>query len=283
MNPPIVVVSTCHNVGQWAYRCIASVREQDTPSTHLFISDASNDRPDNFGVSWTDRAAERAIKLPKKHPDTRTVHSRIKEVRTQMPIMVDTIHGLPDEAIVVHLDGDDWLLPGALTTVLKTYQDGGDNHNESYVWMTYGQFTHYSGEPGWAAPYPDEVIKQNRFREHGFLMTHLKTWRAGLFKRINVQDFLAPAMSRGAIQDAVYPKKPEDWIQDATDIAIMFPLIEMAGAHHRFIETHLMVYNNTGNPLSAHNVGPARRSFQLSEAQRMLKRRPYQPLTERPW
>jgi len=277
MNPPIVVLSTARNVGQWAYRCVSSVREQDTPSTHLFISDASYDRPDPAGVSWTDQAVQRAMRIPNRCEETRTVHVKPKKMKGQIPNMVDTIYGLPDEAIVVHLDGDDWLLPGALKIVREAYASED-------VWMTYGQFTHFSGEPGWAREYPSEIIEANAFREYDFYITHLKTFRAGLFKQIAITDFLLPAYwgpEDVASGSCVYPKEPEAWISSAVDIATMFPLIEMAGKHHKFIETPLMIYNNTGNPNSDHNSG--KREFQLAECKRLMARKPYQPLTERPW
>ncbi len=38
------------------------------------------------------------------------------------------------------------------------------------------------------------------------------------------------------------------------DLAIMFPMIEMARTHHRFIPEVLVDYNND-NPLSDHRVG----------------------------
>ena len=67
--------------------------------------------------------------------------------------------------------------------------------------------------------------------------SHLKTFYAWLFKKIDVEDL--------KIGGEFFPMT---W-----DQAMMFPMLEMAGDRHAFIKETLYVYNMT-NPLSDNRV-----------------------------
>lgn len=130
----------------------------------------------------------------------------------------DTISALPGDAIVCMLDGDDWLLDAQ---VLRSVQ-------EIYIknpgcWLTYGQFIHSDGRPGFAAPYTSE-----RYRQEPWKATHLKTFRAALYHNI-VQDDL---------------KVGGEWERLGDDMRYMFPMLEMAGAAHTIFNPKVLyVYN----------------------------------------
>ena len=84
-----------------------------------------------------------------------------------------------------------------------------------------------------------------------FRTSHLRTFRAGLFHRI-------------AEQDPGYACLKDDagrWLTSAVDVALMCPLLEMAGfARARFADRVLYHYNDEG-PNHIHN---ARRESQLA-------------------
>lgn len=127
----------------------------------------------------------------------------------------------PDE-IIVDLDGDDWLYHENVLSYLNTI------YNDEGVWVTYGQFVYFPcGTPGWAAQVPEEIIRTNAFRDYPWVTTALRTFYAGLFQKIRKEDFL--------IHGEFYPM--------AGDLAFMFPIVEMAGTHSRFIPETLYVYN----------------------------------------
>jgi glycosyltransferase involved in cell wall biosynthesis len=125
--------------------------------------------------------------------------------------------------IIIDLDGDDWL---ANENVLKFLNDVYADPN---VWVTYGQFQYYPDPtPGWAGQVPDDVIENNSFRETRWLTTALRTFYAGLFQKIKKDDLLYSV---------------NEFFPMAGDLAFMFPIVEMAGKHSRFIPEVLYIYN----------------------------------------
>ncbi len=131
--------------------------------------------------------------------------------------LVDLISPLPPESIVVWLDLDDRLVrPDALQIVQQRHDAG--------FWVTYGSFVHKDGRPGFAAPYGEgESVRTSPWRA-----THLKSFRAGLFHRIKPEHL----------------KHEGEWLHRAVDMALMFPILEMAGYDRcAFIPDVLAEYN----------------------------------------
>ena len=142
------------------------------------------------------------------------------------------IHMCEDDDIIVILDGDDVLAhTGVLCYINKMYQNPD-------VWLTYGQFREWPrGFKGFCRPYKQEVIDGNKFREVNEGPSHLRTFYAGLFKKINKEDL----MYNG------------DFFKMSGDIAAMFPMIEMARDHFQCIPDVLLVYNGA-NALNDHKI-----------------------------
>ncbi len=138
--------------------------------------------------------------------------------RDHFPNLIDALAKLPPDRVVASLDLDDWLgPPTALSTVAKYYAAG--------AMVTYGSFMFADGRRGFARAYaPTENVRKVPWRG-----THLKTFRAGLFQKIKHEDF----------QD-----ESGKWLPYARDLALMFPLLEMAGYDRTaFIPEPIYVYN----------------------------------------
>lgn len=136
------------------------------------------------------------------------------------------IHELQDNIVVITLDGDDQFAhQDVLARVAQEYQDDS-------VWLTYGQFKHYpSGRAGLCSVVPGKVVEKNRFRNYRWVASHLRSFKAALFKRIPLDDLLYG-------NDQLYPVT---W-----DQAFMFPLLEMASENHfRYIPDVLYLYKET--------------------------------------
>ena len=80
---------------------------------------------------------------------------------------------------------------------------------------------------------PQNVIENNSIRKFKWVTTHLRTFYAGLFKKIKLEDLL--------MDGEFFPR--------CADLSTMFPMIEMAGYHIKFIPEVLYLYNDR-NPLS---------------------------------
>lgn len=141
----------------------------------------------------------------------------------------NAVHTCDDHEIVLLLDGDDMLNPQV--PVLKILNDA---YQHDTVWMTYGQYVEYPSRAlGLCRQLPWDVIEWNAHRKYTWVTSHLRTFYAGLFKKIKKEDL----MHDGAFY-------PMTW-----DLAIMFPMLEMAGHHVRFIPETLYLYN-LENPIS---------------------------------
>ncbi len=123
---------------------------------------------------------------------------------------------LPDDEVIVWLDGDDWLATDrALEAVAEMHAAG--------ALVTYGQFIWDDGRMGFCAPVEGPP------RWAPWTCSHLKTFRAWLVKRIRDEDLRGP---------------DGEYLALAIDQAVMLPLLEMAEARAVFCPRILAVYNS---------------------------------------
>jgi glycosyltransferase involved in cell wall biosynthesis len=147
---------------------------------------------------------------------------RNRKRRYKMANMYDAIHSCKNNEIIIELDGDDWL---AHNNVLELLNKVYENPN---IWLTYGQYKEFpSNKLGGCAQVPEDVIKKNQFRHYYWVTSALRTYYAGIFKLIDAKDFM-------------YKGK---FVQKACDLAYMFPMLEMAGEHIKFIPEIIYIYN----------------------------------------
>jgi glycosyltransferase involved in cell wall biosynthesis len=211
---PIVVVIPSYNNVQWYERNLNSVCFQKYSNYRIiYIDDCSTD-----GTGDLVRAYIAKHKLQNK------VMLICNE--TNCGAMANHYRAAwmcADNEIIVHLDGDDFFKHNnVLARINREYQNPD-------VWLTYGQFENHSrGKVGFCRAMPAQVIQANAFREHTWITSHVRTFYAGLFKQIKLSDFI--------YEDAYFDMAP--------DLAMMFPLLELAGKHIRFIPDVLYIYND---------------------------------------
>jgi len=224
---PMVVVIPSYNNEQWCLKNLVSVLQQKYSNYHIiFIDDCSTDNTFHTIQSFVN-----ANKLQHK---VTIIHNKHRVGALEN--LYTAIHSCPDHAIIVTLDGDDWFATDkALARVNREYQDNN-------TWLTYGQFVFYPvGQPGFCSALPDDVIQHNTFRGHPWVTSHLRTFYAGLFKKIDKEDLKGTDGQFYAVT----------W-----DQAMLLPMLEMAGHHVRFIPDILYVYNYN-NPLNDEKTQPA--------------------------
>ena len=176
-----------------------------------------------------------------------------KQRQGAMKNYYDAIHTVDDDAIIITLDGDDWLAHDqVLAYINKVYAD----HN---IWITWGQFVEYpSMKKGFANDFSPEVVVTNSYRKHGMPVSHLRTFYAWLFKLIDKEDLMYEG----------------DFYQMTWDKAMMAPMIEMAGGRYKFIDDILYVYNFS-NPISDCRING---KLQVLLRDHIYAKTPYQPL-----
>lgn len=248
---PLVVIIPSYNNALWFELNLNSILIQDYHNYRMiYIDDGSTDETgiavENFfrqkqldycqllfddTAETISEATENFIKLinQNKHPIILVRNLRRCGALTNL---YRAIHSCQDQEIIVTVDGDDCLYH---TQVFKKL-------NEIYssdIWLTHGRLIEYpTGNASWCEPIPVEIIEQNTFRTFK-CPSHLRTFYAWLFKKIQLQDLL--------FQGEFFPM--------AWDMAMMFPMAEMAGPRQAFINEINYVYN-MANQINDNKVNP---------------------------
>lgn len=130
-----------------------------------------------------------------------------------------------DDDILVTLDADDWLYDiKALQTVASYYEKNPE------LLLTHGSWEAYPFPNANTnnAPYTEEEFKGN-IRKLPWRASHLRTFKYKLWKKVRDED----------LRDA-----QGNYYESAWDLAMMWPMLEMAGYHRvKFVPEKLLVYN----------------------------------------
>lgn len=216
---PIVVIIPSYNNAAICEKNLDSVFRQNYQNYRVIYIDDSS----------TDRNYERvAAYIASRGVEDRVTLMRNETRQLKMANLYRAIHMCRSQEIVLLLDADDWLAHESVFEVINRAYQNPD------VWMTYGSaiiHPQYAEKSG--APYPDKMLLRGEVRDKGdFRMSTLRTFYAGLFKQIQLKDFLYKGT----------------FLPSADDIAYMYPLIEMAPEHTLFIPEILYIINDN-NPI----------------------------------
>lgn len=219
---PMVVFIASYNNQKWVRNNLVSVFLQDYSNYRVvYVDDASED--------GTVDAVESFVRKYSQASRFTLIRNRTR--KGGLHNLYHAVNNCADEEIIVNLDGDDWF---ANKTVLKKLNTV---YSTREVWLTHGTMIEYPKNTlGWSIPIPEKVIEKNAFRNFR-CPSHLKTFYAWLFKKIDIEDL----------------KFEGEFFLMTWDQAIMFPMIEMAGNRHAFIPDILYIYN-TGNPINDNKV-----------------------------
>lgn len=211
----------------------------------IYVNDASSDQ-----------TLEIANKFIENHPRKEKValFSNLTNQGGGSNLYFYTHKYIDDDEIVVNLDGDDTFTDSQVLKVLaEVYED-----KEADIWITYGQYRttfHEKGHCQAVAP----TKNLNFFRTCPFYFSHLRTYRAWLFKKIAKIDLMLKGQ----------------FYREGWDVAMMLPMMEMArNGHYRFIPKELYVYN-TSNPISDFRLKP---ELQQAAERQIKRKKPYQAL-----
>jgi len=215
----MIILTTTYNCENFIERSLLSIMSQRFKDFTCYITD--------------DMSTDNTVNIIKKiiSNDSRFILIENKVKYYQPGNYDQIIRGLniPDEEICVEVDGDDWL-PNS-----NVFQLINDVYKDSNIWMTSGSFKYHDGRSGFANP--PKIFTD--IRKQVFTLSHLRTWKSWLWKKINVDDLKD--------ENGIY------W-NVAGDLSFMFPMIEMSGEEHfKYISTINYIYNES-NPLNDHKV-----------------------------
>ncbi len=215
----IVVIIPSYNNERWCKLNLESVFQQNYSNFHVvYIDDNSSDATYPTVQAYVqERNKNGLVTLIKNEERKGAMHN-----------LYHAIHACDPHAIVATLDGDDWFKGNnVLRLINQAYSDPN-------VWMTYGQYEEFpANRIGICHDMPEEVIQEKSYRKQRWFTSHLRTFYAGLFHKIKEEDM----------------KYEQRFFDVAWDQAFLFPMLEMADGHLKFIDQVLYVYNQA-NPLN---------------------------------
>lgn len=249
-----VIIITSHNDNPYVERNLRSVFEQQYSNFRiLFIDNASQDG-----------SMKTAMELTHDFPGKEKI-TFVSNATMQSPLyhLFYAIQSCDDDEIVILLDGKNWLsTPYVLSELDFHYQ------SES-VWMAFGQeilYPEYNKGRERASFF--RSLRAGQARSYGLfsnleqeMLSFLPTFYAGLFKHIKMQDLL----HEGA------------FITPFWQLALLFPLAEMARSHTIYIPKVMLVSNLEKKPDL-----PTKAKDKRTLVNRLRSLAPYAPLSASP-
>lgn len=229
---PIVVIIPSYNNINWYKRNLDTLIAQEKNYTYwfaIYVDDCSTD--------GTGEAVEQYVQEKGFAHKIIVVKNKVRQ--GALANIYTMVHRCKDNMIMVMYDGDDFFAHDkVLYRINMAYQNPD-------VWLTYGQYEHYPNKLlGQCEMLPQEIIKNNSYREYKWVTSHVRTFYAGLFKEIRKEDLM--------FKNEFYPM--------AWDLAMIFPMLEMAAGRICFIEDVMYLYNCI-NPLNDFRVSATRQEI----------------------
>jgi glycosyltransferase involved in cell wall biosynthesis len=248
INNKFVVVTPLYNVEEWIKRCINSVAKQNYNNfSHHLIDDISTDNTNSIIKKYSEAyEATNLITNTEKKYALKNIYDTLESL------------DLSDDDIVVILDGDDWLANN------KVFHKLNEIYNKEDCWMTYGSYVEYPSmmKGKFAKKIPSQIIENSSYRSSEWMSSHLRTFRYGLWKKINKNDLI--------------DERTNEFIKAAWDLAFIFPMLEMCGPKALFVDEVFYIYNRQ-NPLNEDKVD---HSKQLGEESYVRKKEKYERIYE---
>jgi len=231
-QPEFLIVVPLYNAGQWIAKCLVSIAEQQSPWSWrcVVIDDASDDGSPEIVQSFIDQFRE---------SDSLGSFAFVRN-QERVGALTNIVNGFvfleasrnPLDVLMI-VDGDDWLYgPHVFSAIASTYQ-------ERHCWMTWGGLVSWPvGLYDAPRQFDDDVVNGSSYRRSSWQTSHLRTFQSHLWYSIKDADL------RG--QDNLYYSVT--W-----DMALMFPMLEMAGPRAMPVDQLLYSYN-CSNPISDHIV-----------------------------
>ena len=233
------IVVPLFNAEKYIEKCLSSILKQSYKRFQVqVVDDCSDDSSYEIASSiCKDNKNFKIIKNPRRIGALNNIYNllstKIKE---------------PTKTVDLIIDGDDYLYSGDVFNILK------ERYIKTNCLITYG--SHISSKGVQGKKYPRLIREFNLFRKYFWYASHLRSFRHDLWLALNPQDLL---------------NKNQEYYSVAWDLAIMLPMLEMAGKRQEFISEVLYAYNDN-NPISDHRI---RRKEQILAAREIRQKKIY--------
>jgi glycosyltransferase involved in cell wall biosynthesis len=212
----VIVLTTIYNCDKYLSKCLESIKNQTyTNWVCYLLNDLSTDNSKQIAEEYCSSDSRFVlINNDKKYYQPGNYDQILRSDLAQ------------NEDIIIEVDGDDWL------ATKEAFQKVINEHRKGYL-ITHGSFKYSDGRLGFSKP-----LTVNQLRTSIANATHLRSWRAKLWKAINKEDLFVNGW----------------YAETAGDVFFMLPMLEMAGDNKIIhMKDILYIYNET-NPINDHKV-----------------------------
>ena len=215
------IIVPLFNAEKYVAKCLNSIIEQSYKNFQVQVVDDCS----------TDESYEIAHSICSRYENFNVVKNskRIGALNNIYEMLSRNIID-PSKTIDILVDGDDYLYSGDVLDILY------EKYLNTNCLITYGSYLSSKGVTG--HKYPRLIRELNLYRKYFWYASHLKTFRHDLWLSINKSDFLS---------------HNGHYFSVAWDLALMFPMLEMAGNRQEFIKDILYFYNDQ-NPISDYKI-----------------------------
>jgi|GEM_PF-4851274 len=272
----IVLVSCCYNAAASIHQTLDSIFSQKYSNFRVvLVNDASTDNTKELIDAYLENFSEFH-----DAPHYQVYHNDVR--RRKLANLYPVLHECDPDEIVFLLDGDDWLFHDhVLTRINQAYEESEEseenNDDDPSVWMTFGDYQNYPAyeakewgvaEGSYCTAVSDSVIEQLLYRKKPFVYMHPRTFYAWLFQQVKLGDLITERISEFA----------GDFFPACNDLAMFFPMVELAGTHVKFID-EVLYCRNVESDLVGFKVDSV---LQRQAAHEIRRKTVYQPLLLRP-
>jgi glycosyltransferase involved in cell wall biosynthesis len=215
----MIILTTAYNCEKYIEKSLFSIMSQRYKDFTCYITDDMS----------TDNTVSIVREIIKNDSRFILIENQSKLYQPGNYDQIINSKNIDDDEICVEVDGDDWLPDSnVFTRINEVYKDPN-------VWMTSGSFRYHDGRAGFANP----PTKFSNIRKQTFTLSHLRTWKSWIWKKINPAD----------LKD-----ENNNYWNVAGDLSFMFPMFEMSGEkHYRFLSEINYIYNES-NPINDHKA-----------------------------
>lgn len=238
----LIILTGFYNAEGYIERCLKSIAEQSYQKFTCYIThDLSTDNSAEIVKNFI-KDDDRFILVPDNDKKLYQAGNFDTTIRNNPDI--------DDNDVCIEVDGDDYLPDN----------DVFNRINELYlkedVWIANGSFMYSTGGRGFSS----RQQNLNNIRNARFTASHIRTWRAFLWRSIKEED----------LKD-----ENGDYWQWSGDVCFMFPMLEMAGDNHYEFMTDINYVYNGENPINEHKVDM---KMVTDHATRIRQKKPYKLL-----
>jgi glycosyltransferase involved in cell wall biosynthesis len=210
-----VFLVTGFNCARWVIKCAKSILDQQKTHWICILCDDGS----------TDNTLEKINKFASNNTNFYTYHN-IKNMgacHTRYYAIQKYKHLLNDEDVILLIGGDDYLAHNKVLNILdKAYAKGAQ--------VTYGNWKDLYGLAHQLHVIPDNVLAARSYRKYKWVTTAINTFKYYLFKQVPISEYIEPG---------------DKWIRNCTDLAVMFPVLELADPKRIIpIKEVIYVYNS---------------------------------------